>query len=189
MAYHNKKFRLFVARTWAVAALILANVVIYVASARGAEGFIPNTSTLLRFGAVTASAVTDHQYWRLLAAGFLHFNPVHLVSNMLCLAVWGGALEKRIGTLYFILIYFCSLLAGSLVTVLTHHTPFIGAGASGAVSGVLGALLGHTICCYAGHRLARAFRRILRWPRQLRRSRLVAVRQPPAILVQNFGIH
>jgi membrane associated rhomboid family serine protease len=142
MAYHNKKFRLFVARTWAVAALILINVVIYVACARGSAGFIPNTSTLLRFGAVTASTVTDHQYWRLLAAGFLHFNPVHLVSNMLCLAVWGGALEKRIGTLYFTLIYFCSLLAGSLVTVLTHHTPFIGAGASGAVSGLLGALLG-----------------------------------------------
>jgi membrane associated rhomboid family serine protease len=142
MAYHNKKFRFFVARTWAVAALILTNVIIYVACARGAEGFIPNTSTLLRFGAVTAVTVTDHQYWRLLAAGFLHFNPVHLVSNMLCLAMWGGVLEKRIGTLYFTLIYFCSLLAGNLVTVLTHHTPFIGAGASGAVSGLLGALLG-----------------------------------------------
>jgi membrane associated rhomboid family serine protease len=142
MAYHNKKFRLFVARTWAVAALILINVVIYVACARGSEGFIPNTSTLLRFGAVTAITVTDHQYWRLLAAGFLHFNPVHLVSNMLCLAVWGGALEKRIGTLYFTLVYFFSLLAGNLVTVLTHHAPFIGVGASGAVSGVLGALLG-----------------------------------------------
>jgi rhomboid protease GluP len=142
MAYHNKKFRLFIARTWAVAALILANVVVYVACARGAEGLVPPTSTLLRFGALTASTVTDHQYWRLLAAGFLHFNPVHLVSNMLCLAVWGGALEKRIGTLCFSLIYFCSMLAGSLVTVLTHHTPFIGAGASGAVSGVLGALLG-----------------------------------------------
>jgi membrane associated rhomboid family serine protease len=142
MAYHNKKVRLFVVRTWAVAALILTNVIIYVASARGSEGFIPSTSTLLRLGALTASTVTDHQYWRLLAAGFLHFNPVHLVSNMLCLAVWGGAHEKRIGTLYFVLIYFCSLFAGSIVTVLSHHTPFIGAGASGAVSGVLGALLG-----------------------------------------------
>jgi len=77
-----------------------------------------------------------------IGSGISAFQPVHLVSNMLCLAVWGGALEKRIGTLYFTLIYFCSLLAGSLVTVLTHHTPFIGAGASGAVSGVLGALLG-----------------------------------------------
>jgi hypothetical protein len=31
MAYHNKKFRLFVARTWAVAVLILANVAVFVA--------------------------------------------------------------------------------------------------------------------------------------------------------------
>ena len=142
MAYHNIKFRFFVARTWALAALILTCVVIYLASARGADGFIPDVSTLLRFGAITTSTVTDHQYWRLLAAGFLHFNPGHLVSNMLCLAVWGSALEKRIGTLYFTLIYFWSLLAGSLVSVLTHQTPFIGAGASGATSGILGALLG-----------------------------------------------
>jgi membrane associated rhomboid family serine protease len=141
MAYHNKKFRLFVAPTWAVNALILTNMVVYAACARDAEGFIPNVSTLLRFGAVTASTVTDHQYWRLLAAGFLHFNPTHLLSNMLCLALWGGPLEKRIGTLYFALIYFSSVLAGNLVTVLTHQTPFIGAGASGGISGILAALL------------------------------------------------
>jgi membrane associated rhomboid family serine protease len=141
MPYHNTRFRFFVARTWAVAALILANVAVYLTCARGTEGFLPDASTLLRFGAITMSTVTDHQYWRLLAAGFLHFNPGHLVSNMLCLAVWGSALEKRIGTLNFILIYFLSLLAGSLVSVLSHQTPFIGAGASGAISGILGALL------------------------------------------------
>jgi membrane associated rhomboid family serine protease len=141
MAYHNKKFRFSVARTWAVAALILTNVVIYQACARGTAEFIPNVSTLLRFGAITVTTVTDHQYWRLLAAGFLHFNPGHLVSNMLGLAIWGSALEKRIGTLYFTLIYFLSLVAGSLVSVLAHQTPFIGAGASGAISGILGALL------------------------------------------------
>jgi rhomboid protease GluP len=141
MPYHNKKFRLFVAPTWAVNALILTNLVIYAACARNAEGFIPNVSTLIRFGAVTAGTVADHQYWRLFAAGFLHFNPTHLLSNMLCLAMWGGPLEKRVGTLYFSLIYFCSLLAGNLVTVLTHQTSFIGAGASGGISGILAALL------------------------------------------------
>jgi rhomboid protease GluP len=141
MAYHNAKFRFFIARAWAVAALILANVVIYLMCARGAEGLVPDLSTLLRFGAITMDTVTDHQYWRLFAAGFLHFNPGHLASNMLCLAIWGSALEKRIGTLYFTLIYFLSLLAGSLVSVLAHQTPFIGAGASGAISGILGALL------------------------------------------------
>jgi membrane associated rhomboid family serine protease len=206
MAYHNKKFRLFAARTWAVAALILTNVVVYVACARGSEGFIPNTSTLLRFGAVTASTVTNHQYWRLLAAGFLHFNPVHLVTNMLCLAVWGGALEKRIGTLYFTLIYFCSLLAGSLVTVLTHHTLFIGAGASGAVSGVLGALLGlcilgkielsltYIISSITINVIASVAEPGIDWRAHfggfcaglISCARLVVVRQPPAFLVRRF---
>jgi membrane associated rhomboid family serine protease len=136
-----RKFGFIVAPTWVVYTLILTNVAIYVACAQGTERFTPNVSTLFRFGAVTASTLTDHQYWRLWTAGFLHFNPVHLVSNMLCLAIWGRPLEKRIGHLSFTLIYFCSLLAGSLFTVLAHFGLFIGAGASGAISGILGALL------------------------------------------------
>lgn len=59
---------------------------------------------------------------------------------MLCLFVWGSALEKRIGTPYFTLIYFLSLLSASPVSVLTHRTPFMAAGASRAISGMLGAL-------------------------------------------------
>jgi membrane associated rhomboid family serine protease len=142
-----KKFRFFRARAWGCYALILANVAIYVACAEGTEHFTPDPRTLLRAGAVTASTVTDGQYWRLLAAGFLHANPAHLITNMLCLALWGRPLEKRIGILYFTLIYFSSLLAGSLVTVFAHQTPFIGVGASGAISGVLAALL---VLCLLG---------------------------------------
>jgi len=141
VAYHNAKFRWFVARPWAVAALIVANVVVYLKCVWGTEALVPDAATVLRLGAITAGTVADHQYWRLLAAGFLHFNPGHLAANMVCLSVWGSALENRIGTLYFLVIYFLSLLGGSLVSVLAHHTPFIGAGASGAISGVVGALL------------------------------------------------
>lgn len=142
MPYYNIKFRYFVARAWAATALIIANVAIYGASTWGAKGLTPSASTLLRLGAITNDTVSDHQYWRLFAAGFLHFNPFHLATNMLCLFWWGSALEKRIGTLYFTLIYFLSLLSASLVSVLTHRTPFMAAGASGAISGILGAL-----CC------------------------------------------
>jgi rhomboid protease GluP len=86
-------------------------------------------------------ALQRHQYWRLLAYGFLHFNLVHLLSNMLCLVLWGGHLEKRLGSAYFLLIYTCALVLGALVGHFIHTTPYLTAGASGATSGILGALL------------------------------------------------
>ena len=140
MPYYDIKFRYFVVRAWAATALIIANVVIYQASTWGAHGLTPSDSTLFHLGAITNDTVRDHQYWRLFPAEFLHLNPAHHASNMLCLFWWGGTLEKRIGTLHFTLIYFLSLVSASLVSVLTHQTPFMAAGASGAISGILGAL-------------------------------------------------
>ena len=92
-------------------------------------------------GALYKGAIASGEYWRLLAAGFLHADPIHLALNMICLVSWGGLLERRVGAFNFILIYLVSLVAGSVVTVLAHPTNFIGAGASGAISGVVGALL------------------------------------------------
>ena len=92
-------------------------------------------------GALYKGAIASGQYWRLLAAGFLHADPVHLLLNAICLASWGGLLERRVGAFNFILIYFSSLIAGGIVSVVGHPTNFIGVGASGAIAGVLGALL------------------------------------------------
>jgi rhomboid protease GluP len=98
-------------------------------------------SILFSHGALYRDAIHSGQYWRLFAAGFLHAAPVHLVLNMMCLVSWGGVLEKRVGPFYFIVIYFCSLLAGSVASVYGHPMNFIGIGASGALSGLVGALL------------------------------------------------
>jgi membrane associated rhomboid family serine protease len=98
-------------------------------------------SILYAHGALYKGAIVGEQYWRLLAAGFLHADPLHLALNMICLVSWGGLLERRVGAFNFTLIYFCSLIAGSLTSILGHPTNFIGVGASGAISGILGALL------------------------------------------------
>jgi membrane associated rhomboid family serine protease len=98
-------------------------------------------SILFAHGALYRDAIHAGQCWRLFAAGFLHATPVHLVLNMMCLVSWGGLLEKRVGPFYFIIIYFCSLLAGSVASVYGHPMNFIGIGASGALSGLVGALL------------------------------------------------
>lgn len=87
-------------------------------------------------------AIRNAQYWRLVAAGFLHADPLHLVLNMICLVSWAGILERRVGPFHFVAIYLCSLIGGSAASVLGHPMIYLSVGASGALSGLVGALLG-----------------------------------------------
>lgn len=121
--------------------LLAVNIVVYglCASQAGTDA-IP-AAMLFRNGAMYAQAIERHEYWRLVAAGFLHTNLLHLGTNMLCLALWGGHLERRVGASYFVLIYLGALVGGAIVSNLTHTTQYLSVGASGAISGVLGALL------------------------------------------------
>jgi hypothetical protein len=86
-------------------------------------------------------AIERHEFWRLIAYGFLHADILHLTFNMLCLTLWGAHLEKRVGALYFILIYTAALITGAVVSNVTHSGPYLAVGASGAISGIMGALL------------------------------------------------
>jgi rhomboid protease GluP len=107
---------------------------------QGSQFRIP-LGILYQHGAMYPGVVRTGQYWRLLAAGFLHADPFHLVLNMICLVSWGGLLERRVGAFNFIVIYSCSLIAGNVVSLYGHPGNFIGVGASGALSGLVGALL------------------------------------------------
>ncbi|AHY52121.1 rhomboid family intramembrane serine protease [Bradyrhizobium japonicum] len=96
---------------------------------------------LYRSGGMYSAAIARHEYWRLVAYGFLHVNFVHLTMNMLCLVLWGGHLEKRVGSAYFLIIYLCAMVFGAVIGNGIHSTPYLTVGASGATSGILGALL------------------------------------------------
>jgi membrane associated rhomboid family serine protease len=96
---------------------------------------------LYRYGGMYSAALARHEYWRLFAYGFLHINFVHLTMNMLCLVLWGGHLEKRIGSAYFLIVYLCAMVFGAVIGNTIHSTPYLTVGASGATSGILGALL------------------------------------------------
>ncbi|MCP3381591.1 MULTISPECIES: rhomboid family intramembrane serine protease [unclassified Bradyrhizobium] len=96
---------------------------------------------LYRYGGMYAGAIARHEYWRLIAYGFLHVNFVHLTMNMLCLVLWGGHLERRVGPAYFLVIYLCAMVFGAVIGNGIHSTPYLTVGASGATSGILGALL------------------------------------------------
>ncbi|MDH6257251.1 rhomboid family intramembrane serine protease [Bradyrhizobium sp. BR13661] len=106
-----------------------------------AGGPAASSELLYRYGGMYSTAIARHEYWRLLAYGFLHVNFVHLTMNMLCLVLWGGHLERRVGPAYFLIIYLCAMVFGAIVGNGIHSTPYLTVGASGATSGVLGALL------------------------------------------------
>ena len=121
--------------------LLAANIVIFALCVSQSGGVVIPGALLFRNGAMYAQAIERHEYWRLVAAGFLHADLLHIATNMICLALWGGHLEKRIGSAYFVLLYVVALIGGSIASNLLHTHQYLGVGASGAISGVLGALL------------------------------------------------
>lgn len=83
--------------------------------------------------------VGDGEWYRLVTSGFLHFGIFHLGVNMWALWILGQSVEQFGGRLRFGLIYAVSLLAGSFGALVV--TPdALGAGASGAIFGLMGAL-------------------------------------------------
>lgn len=82
------------------------------------------------------------QWLTLLTAMFLHGSYLHIIFNMLFLAVFGPAIEHALGTIRFMGFYLvCGVLAGiaQIVVAPGSHVPEIGA--SGAIAGVLGAYI------------------------------------------------
>lgn len=85
-----------------------------------------------------------HQWYLLLTSSFLHFGFTHLSNNMLVFAIVGTYLEKTAGKLRFLVIYLLSGLGGSILSLTQStvmHSNTVTAGASGAIFGVIGALL------------------------------------------------
>jgi rhomboid protease GluP len=129
--------------TWALYLMVALNVGVWLANVlSGVSAFKPTSSELLRWGANSAaSVVEDRQYWRLLTATFLHAGVLHIALNMLGLWEAGKQLNRLYGNFQFLLIYFASALVGSGLSLHFSAQQAVSVGASGAVFGVLGALL------------------------------------------------
>jgi membrane associated rhomboid family serine protease len=83
------------------------------------------------------------EYWRPLTAGFAHVNVMHILMNMYSLFILGKLVEPLYGTKRFLLIYFISLLGGSALSLTLSDPSLAMEGASGAIFGLFGALLGY----------------------------------------------
>lgn len=129
--------------TWALYLLVALNVGAWLWNvAGGVDAMRPASPDLFRRGAISAWAVArEHEYWRLLAGTFLHGGLMHLAMNMLGLWSAGKLLNRLYGNAQFLLIYLLSALAGASASLHFGAQVAVSVGASGAVFGVLGALL------------------------------------------------
>jgi rhomboid protease GluP len=93
---------------------------------------------LFHTGALTADALLNHEWWRLLANCFVHFGILHLGMNMFALYSLGRLVERLWGHARFLVIYLLAGLAGGCTAMIFSPHALL-AGASGAICGLLGA--------------------------------------------------
>ena len=139
--------------------LIGINVIIFIIMCVLSHSTMPpfriSDNVLKLFGANAGLLVKHGDFYRILASAFLHVDIIHLVCNMYSLFVLGPTVDYFYGKLKFILIYLYSAITASLVALIFHGDNILIVGASGAIFGLMGALLyfGYTYRGYIGNRL------------------------------------
>jgi rhomboid protease GluP len=115
----------------------------------------PSPDELMAFGANNAGAVLiNDEWWRIVTAMFVHVGIIHLATNMWCLWNLGMLAEPLMGSAGLLAVYVLTGAAGNLLSVFVTRGWFydpsqvtggwfgpVGAGASGAVFGIAGALI------------------------------------------------
>lgn len=124
-------------------ALIVVNVAVFMIMTM--FGDTEDAVFMLQHGAMYEPfVIQQHEYYRIITCLFLHFGIEHLLNNMVMLGALGWNLELEIGKVRFFVIYFVSGIAGNILSLfydLSTENPAVSAGASGAIFGLMGALL------------------------------------------------
>ncbi|HLW52239.1 MAG TPA: rhomboid family intramembrane serine protease [Candidatus Angelobacter sp.] len=122
-------------------ALIATNLAVFVGmlvTGGGLFGF--SGQQLVKWGGNFGPLTIGGEYWRLVTAGFVHANPLHIAFNMWCLRSLGMLAEKLFGRWQTLCIYLLTGVGGAMLS--TGYNPGrLEVGASGAVFGIAGALL------------------------------------------------
>ncbi len=126
--------------TWGTTGLVVVNLAVAVVMAwSGVPVLLASAKDVVAFGAVDPVRVWSGEAWRLLTACFVHMGAWHLGLNLWVLWQVGRVLEGLLGTGRFVLVYLVSGISGFALSLALQ--PSLTAGASGAVFGVVGALL------------------------------------------------
>ena len=140
--------------------LVIANVLVYLAELAGGSGIDGNSGWIFQHGALVRNGIyfqhtilppgvfgvagniglAHGEWWRLITAAFLHYGPIHLGLNMLALWWLGPPVEAALGRARYLVLYLAAGLAGSAGALILNPNS-VTLGASGAIFGILGALL------------------------------------------------
>jgi rhomboid protease GluP len=121
--------------------IVGVNVLVFLAMVlSGVSPAAPTVQQLVTWGANFAPLSLGPQPWRMLASNYVHIGIIHIFFNMWCLWNLGRLAERIFDRWTYLLVYTASGIGGSLAS-LWWHPRGIGAGASGAIFGLAGALI------------------------------------------------
>jgi rhomboid protease GluP len=127
------------ASQFTTAVILLINLALFAATTWLGKS-IGDGPALWAFGAkLGRSILEDHQYWRLVTAGFLHGNLLHIAFNSWALYVLGSQVEEVFATPRFLVIYFVSTVGGFYLSA--QLNPGLSIGASAGIMGLIGAMV------------------------------------------------
>ncbi len=98
-----------------------------------------SSEALIAAGALERGLIASGQWWRLLTAVFLHIGWIHLLANSIFGFGWCRMVERVLGHGRFLALYLAAGVGASAASMATHDA--VGAGASGALFGMIGATL------------------------------------------------
>lgn len=119
-----------------------------------------SAEVLVRLGGKFGPYILEGQWWRLVTAMFLHAGLLHIGMNLWCLVDLGAAVESLFSSTKFIVLYLVTGICGFLLSL--WWSPFgFSVGASGAILGLIGVLIGAS---FHHGRLGREYRgQLARW--------------------------
>jgi rhomboid protease GluP len=121
--------------------IINLNIVIFILMViSGVNFMLPDSESLIKWGANFRPVTLEGEWWRLITSCFLHIGILHLLMNMYALLYIGLLLEPHLGKARFAAAYLLTGITASMASLWWHDLT-ISAGASGAIFGMYGVFL------------------------------------------------
>ena len=136
--------KLFIPRGRYAATIFIAelNILVFLAMAlTGVNVVSPSAIDLMHWGAIHRPEVTGGEWWRLLTCVFVHGGYMHLLLNLYGFVIVALFVEPIFGHFRYLFVYLFSGICGSLCSIMVHSNT-VSVGASGAIFGLYGAILG-----------------------------------------------
>ena len=138
---HNKNY--YDSKPYITMAVVAVNIIVF--AVMSILGNTLDAQYMAEHGAMYPPYVAENgQYWRLFTSMFMHFGLMHILNNMVMLGAVGRIVEIAMGHVRFLIAYIAAGICGGALSyaVMLHNNDYaVSAGASGAIFGMVGALV------------------------------------------------